>query len=152
MAEIQDSNFIEEQITGGGVRGDLNFKLVVMRQLDRVGQTLARLPHEMVDKDIGITGTTYKDIQCSFHDGVRLLDSLLEPYHDKIYFEKIKKLTADYEASKLKGADSQKTRSNMDSVRYYEKHDYYFAVYSAVISLCARLGLMLEQMAGDEAI
>jgi hypothetical protein len=34
----------------------------------------------MVDKDIGITGTTYEDITRSYCDGVEHFESILDPY------------------------------------------------------------------------
>ena len=57
-----------------------NIKYIVISFLHELGQQLLKLPHEMVDKDIGITGTTYEDITRSYCDGVEHFESILDPY------------------------------------------------------------------------
>lgn len=54
-----------------------NIKFITISFLHELGQQLLKLPHEMVDKDIGITGTTYDDIKRSYIDGVEHMESLL---------------------------------------------------------------------------
>lgn len=54
-----------------------NIKYIVISFLHELGSQLLKLPHEMVDKDIGVTGTTYDDIVRSYCDGVDHLESLL---------------------------------------------------------------------------
>lgn len=54
-----------------------NVKYIVISFLHELGSQLLKLPHEMVDKDIGVTGTTYEDITRSYCDGVEHLESLL---------------------------------------------------------------------------
>jgi len=44
-----------------------------------------KLPHELVDKDIGVTGTTTKDIVESVVRGVEMLHSTLDPYFDDTF-------------------------------------------------------------------
>lgn len=121
--------------SGSGVRGDLNFKLIVMRQVDRIGITLSRLPHESINENYNTPmGCTYEDIQNSFHDGVRLLEQLLYPYYDREYQAQRQKLAA--EVKKWKNS---------------ELSTYFFKRYGLVMSLCARLGLLLEPL-GEEGI
>lgn len=62
--------------------------------MHELGQQLLKLPHEMVDKDIGITGTTYDDIKRSYIDGVDHMESLLVGLTDdtKQYLDQVKKI------------------------------------------------------------
>jgi len=130
--ETQQDAMIEMQ-PSAGVRGTLDYRLIIMRQLDRCGLTLARLPHETVMQNFNEpVGTTYKDIQNSFFDGVRLVEALIEPYRDGTYNETYNRLVAEYKNSEKK-----------------DIANLFFDRYAAVISLCARLGLLLEQT-GEE--
>lgn len=71
-----------------------NIKYIVISFLHELGQQLLKLPHEMVDKDIGITGTTYDDIKRSYIDGVDHMESLLVGLTDdtKLYLDQVKKI------------------------------------------------------------
>lgn len=71
-----------------------NIKYIVISFLHELGSQLLKLPHEMVDKDIGITGTTYDDIKRSYCDGVEHLESLLLGLTDdiKTYLEDVGKI------------------------------------------------------------
>jgi len=118
---------------GSGIRGDLNYRVIIMRQIDRCGITLSKLPHEFMNENLNEPlGCTYQDIRNSFYDGVRLLESLVAPYADKDFLAKKKEIEDRYKTGKDQAA-------------------LYFDRYSNVIILCARLGMLLEQM-GDEGI
>lgn len=122
----------------GGHRGDLNYKLIVMRQIDRCGVTLSRLPHEMHTPNLSnAVGCKYEDITTSFSDGVRLLEALMTPYFDKEYEEQKKGLFAEIKKKK--------------TVRHLDHHNFYFKRYGILIALCARLGLLLEPV-GEEGV
>ena len=116
-----------------GVRGDLNFRLIVMRQIDRCGMILSKLPNEFQDPQRNEKGgCKYEDIQQSFFDGVRLLESLVVAYRDAQYLKDTKELVDEY-----------------DKAKDPSPREYYFDKYANIISLCARLGLMLEPTGED---
>lgn len=76
-----------------------NVKYIVISFLHELGQQLLKLPHEMVDRDIGITGTTYDDIKRSYIDGVEHMESLLLGLTDETttYLADIKKIESSDE-------------------------------------------------------
>jgi hypothetical protein len=76
-----------------------NVKYIVISFLHELGQQLLKLPHEMVDKDIGITGTTYDDIKRSYIDGVDHMESLLTGLTDETndYLSDLKKIESKEE-------------------------------------------------------
>lgn len=71
-----------------------NIKYIVISFLHELGSQLLKLPHEMIDPNIGTTGTTYADIKRSYCDGVEHLESLLLGLTDdtKTYFDDVKKI------------------------------------------------------------
>lgn len=132
------TDIVIETPQSSGVRGDLNYRLIVMRQVDRCGITLSKLPHEgtMVSEGaLGTSGCTYQDIARSFSDGVRLLESLLTPYFDKEYKKQRAELNDEYRGKK------NITDADMRSL--------FFQRYGLIISLCARLGMLLEPMGAE---
>ena len=76
-----------------------NVKYIVISFLHELGQQLLKLPHEMVDRDIGVTGTTYEDIKRSYIDGVEHMENLLLGLTDETstYLEDIKKIESSDE-------------------------------------------------------
>ena len=76
-----------------------NIKYIVISFLHELGQQLLKLPHEMVDRDIGVTGTTYEDIKRSYIDGIEHMENLLLGLTDETttYFEDIKKIDSSDE-------------------------------------------------------
>lgn len=81
-----------------------NIKFIVISFLHELGSQLLKLPHEMVDKDIGITGTTYDDIKRSYIDGIEHMESLLLGLTDEPgqYHEDCKKIVETDEFIKAK--------------------------------------------------
>lgn len=76
-----------------------NIKYIVISFLHELGQQLLKLPHEMVDRDIGVTGTTYDDIKRSYIDGVEHMENLLLGLTDETttYLDDIKKIESSDE-------------------------------------------------------
>jgi len=136
VAEDEQEIVVETMQSPSGIRGGLDYKMIVMRQIDRCGFALSKLPHEITVQGYNEpAGCLYSDIQKSFYDAVMLLEALVAPYADKEFQEERKKLV-DAEA---KISDDG------------ELHKNFFERYSCVITLCARLGMLLENV-GDEGI
>jgi len=134
--------------SSSGVRGDLNFRLIVMRQIDRCGIILSKQPHEFQAQGVSnLSGCTYEDICLSFHDSVRLLESLISAYRDDQYTQDIANLLKDYNAKK--NVDPDDRLADYNNNKNANAHNFYFQKYAYIISLCARLGLMLEPVGED---
>ena len=126
MGEENTDLFIEEGQTTG-IRGDLNYKLIIMMQINRIGLTLSKLPME--NRQSGrndIHGCTHESIRTSFADGVRTLECLLNPYADPKYTKEHERL--------IKASDGL----------------VFFARYTNALNLCSRLGLLLDISVKEE--
>ena len=118
--------------SSGGVRDNLNFKVIIMRQIDRCGFSLSKLPHEYQNENLSQPlGCSFDDIRRSFYDGVQLLEALLEPYLDDQYRARYAILEGSYNETKDAAA-------------------FYFKRFSNAVALCARIGLLLENTGTGE--